>query len=74
MTYTRMSSQRSAFEATNATEDQEIIDELIARGCDRLRAELLAEYRASPVNSDVIRSLLTGDSNYEANTLSLSDG
>jgi hypothetical protein len=34
----------AAFEATNATTDQEIVDELVARGYDRLRAELLAVF------------------------------
>jgi len=34
----------AAFEATQATTDQEIVDELIARGYDRLRAELLAVF------------------------------
>ena len=34
----------AAFEATNATTDQQIVDELIARGYARLRAELLAVF------------------------------
>jgi len=34
----------AAFEATKATTDQEIIDELMARGYDRLRAELLTVF------------------------------
>ena len=34
----------AAFETTKATTDQEIVDELIARGYDRLRAELLAVF------------------------------
>lgn len=34
----------AVFEAMKATTDQEIVDELIARGYDRLRAELLAVF------------------------------
>jgi hypothetical protein len=34
----------AAFQATSATTDQEIVDELIARGYDRLRAELLTVF------------------------------
>jgi hypothetical protein len=34
----------AAFETTKPTTDQEIVDELIARGYDRLRAELLAVF------------------------------
>jgi aryl carrier-like protein len=34
----------AAFQATNATTDQEIVDELVARGYDSLRAELLAVF------------------------------
>jgi len=34
----------AAFQATNATTDQEIVDELVSRGYDRLRAELLATF------------------------------
>jgi hypothetical protein len=34
----------AAFQATNATTDQEIVDELVSRGYDRLRAELLAVF------------------------------
>lgn len=34
----------AAFQATNATTDQEIVDELVARGYDPLRAELLAVF------------------------------
>src|SRR5580765_4489595 len=34
----------AAFETTKATTDQEIVDELIARGYDRLRAELLTVF------------------------------
>jgi hypothetical protein len=33
-----------AFQTTNATTDQEIVDELVARGYGRLRAELLAVF------------------------------
>jgi len=34
----------AAFEATNASDEQELVDELVARGYDRLRAELLAVF------------------------------
>ena len=34
----------AAFQTTNAATDQEIVDELVARGYDRLRAELLAVF------------------------------
>ncbi len=34
----------AAFQTTNAVTDQEIVDELVVRGYDRLRAELLAVF------------------------------
>lgn len=47
----------AVFETTKATTDQKIVDELIARGYDRLRAELLAVFVALGLARAVIDRL-----------------
>src|ERR1043166_6711782 len=64
----------AAFETTKATTDQEIVDELVGRGYDRLRAELLAVFVPLGLARAVIARLPSSPSLRLAETAIVVDG